>query len=231
MKIIRKIKLKIKDVLYFLNINRNKNVLVYLGLNYGQGFDSIFRNYKKCYAFEANPEIYKSIIKKYKKYKNITLINAAVSLKKGFLEFNISNNGVSSSIGTFDEKWTNKDVKMIKTIKVPSINLSEYLKEQKVTYIDDYHSDIQGFDLEVLKTMKDFINNGKIGTITSEVTKDKYLNIYSNLPNNNESGFNQLLSNNYELVAKGEGILKEGEFNEVPESWWEMDCMWKLIND
>ncbi len=227
-KIYKKIIVRINDLFYQLGINRDKDVLVYLGVNHGQGLSSIFRNYKKCYAFEANPEIHKLVSKRFKKYKDVTIINAAVSKEEGEIEFNISNNGVSSSIGSFDENWTNKEVKMIKKIKVKSINLLNFLESKNITFIDDYHSDIQGYDLEVLKTIKPFIDAKKIGAITSEVAKDKYRNIYADLPDNNESAFNDLLSENYTLVSKGEGILIEGEFKEVPDSWWEMDCMWKL---
>lgn len=229
-KIIRKIFLKIKDILFRMGFNQKKDVLIYLGVNKGQGFNTLFRNYKVSYGFEANPDLYKTLKETYKKYKNVHIINAAVAREDGYIEFNISNNSVSSSIGTINKNWGNEEIKMIKKVKVPSINLFNFLQKNNIEYIDDYHSDIQGYDLEVLKTLKPFIDKKRIGTITSEVAKDKHKNIYSDLPDNNESAFNKLLKNNYTLVAKGEGILKEGTFNSVPEDWWEMDCMWKIKN-
>ncbi len=87
---------------------------------------------------------------------------------------------------------------------------------------------IQGMDLEVLKTLGPMIENRKIGRITSEIAKNEYGNVYKDLPDNSENGFNDFLGKNYECVAKGWGILKEGSFKEVPEEWWELDCMWKL---
>ena len=76
--------------------------------------------------------------------------------------------------------------------------------------------------------MKPLIDKGKIETITCEVTKNEYGNLYKNLPDNSENGFSHLLKTNYILVAKGWGILKENHFKSVPKEWWEMDCMWKL---
>lgn len=226
----KSIKLTVKDILYYLGYNRNKEVLVYLGLNRGFGINGIFRNYKVCYGFEADPELFKILDKKYKKYKNVHIINAAVAKEDGFIEFNISNNnGASSSIGEFKAEWNNNNtIKMVKKITVPSINLCNFLTKRNVKIIDDYVSDIQGYDLEVLKTLQPFIANKKIISITSEVAKDDKKNIYKDLPDNNLSAFNMLLEQNYNLVATGEGILVEGQFNEVPEDWWEMDCMWRV---
>ena len=56
----------------------------------------------------------------------------------------------------------------------------------------------------------------------------KDLGVFKDLPDNSEAGFNNYLGKNYECVAKGWGVLKDGSFNEVPEHWWEMDCRWKL---
>ena len=117
---------------------------------------------------------------------------------------------------------------MIKTIRIPSINLLNFLEERGIRHIDSYISDIQGFDLEVLKTLKPLLDNRQITDITCEVSKDKYGNIYKDIPENNESGFKELLNENYVCIAKGWGVLSEGSFNEVPEGSWEMDCKWKL---
>ncbi|MBA7588916.1 hypothetical protein ES708_30987 [subsurface metagenome] len=47
-------------------------------------------------------------------------------------------------------------------------------------------------DLEVLKTLKSLIDKKMIGTITCEVTKNDKRNIYSDLHDNTENGFNKL---------------------------------------
>jgi FkbM family methyltransferase len=213
---------------------KKEGTLVYVGLHRGRGFNAIFRKYETCYGFEANPDLCAMLQKKFRKHSNVYIFNFAVTGQDGEVDFNISNNGgASSSIGNFAEDWEHYksgNVRMVKTVCVPSINLYDFLVRQKVQSIDSYISDIQGIDLEVLKTLKPLLEQRKISNITCEVTKDKHRNIYGNLPDNSESGFNQLLRGNYECVAKGWGILTDGVFNKVPDSWWEMDCKWKVKN-
>lgn len=210
---------------YFLP--KENRILIYLGLHKGSSFDQLISSHKICYGFEANPELYKNLIKKYRLYKNVHIINAAVTDYNGMIKFNISsNNGRSSSIGEFKQDWPN-DVKMIYTIEVTAVRLSDFLEERNIDFIDTYCSDIQGNDLTVLKTLSYWIKNKKIGSITCETSKDTHQNIYE-LGDNSESGFKAILDENYYLAAKGWGVLKDGEYVEVDESWWEMDCKWKL---
>jgi hypothetical protein len=149
--------------------------------------------------------------------------------------FNISNNeGSSSSIGTFREDWPNYQsgqISMVEKIEVPCINLMDFCTENGIDYIDDYISDIQGMDLAVLKTLEPMVSRRKIGAITCEVTKNSRGNIYADLNDNSEEGFSAFLADNYQLVAKGWGILTEGQFDEVPADWWEMDCKWRVLPD
>ncbi len=216
-------------LLYRFGVLKKKGVLFYLGMHKGFSFDAIFRGYRECYGFEANPKLFKILKEKYKRYPHAHIYNVAVAKENGEIEFNVSNNeGASSSIGTFHKDWNNKHVKMVKKIRIQSINLLDFINAKGISYIDSYVSDIQGFDLEVLKTLRPMIEQRKITSITCEVAKDKYGNIYKDLPDNSEKGFNLLLAKNYECVAKGWGKLKNGQFNEVPEDWWEMDCRWEL---
>ncbi|MDI5898172.1 FkbM family methyltransferase [Flavobacterium yafengii] len=210
---------------YFLP--KENRILIYLGLHKGSSFDQLISSHKLCYGFEANPELYKNLIKKYRFYRNVHIINAAVTDYNGVIKFNISsNNGLSSSIGEFKQNWPN-DIKMLYTIEVAALRLSDFLDERNIDFIDTYCSDIQGNDLTVLKTLSYWIENKKIGSITCETSKDSYQNIYE-LGDNSESGFKELLDKNYYLAAKGWGVLKDGEYVEVEDSWWEMDCKWKV---
>jgi len=213
---------------------RKKEILVMIGLDSNGELCILRPGYKTCYGFEANPVRYNKLIKKYKKYKNMYFFNVAVSDYDGEINFNISNNndGASSSIGNFSEDWLKTQesdgIQMTTKIKVPCINLFNFFQRNNINYIDDYISDIQGMDLQVLKTLRPMIDNKQIGTIRCEVTKDKYKNIYHDLPDNSERGFLELLTDNYQLIAKGWGILKDYKFDKISESAWEMDCKWKL---
>ena len=221
--------IKVKLVLPFVHnfFRKDYGVLVYLGLHKGDGFDELMHSHRICYGFEANPELYEQLKKRYRYYKNVFIINAAVTDYNGKITFNISsNNGASSSIGEFKKGW-NDSIKMIKSIEVPAIRLSDFLNERDIDFIDTYCSDIQGNDLTVLKTLSPWIKSKKIGSITCETSKDMHQNIYE-LGDNSESGFKALLNENYFLAAKGWGILQDGEFLDVDKDWWEMDCKWRL---
>ena len=205
-------------------------VLVYVGMHRGRSFDSIFRRYERCLGFEANPEMFAYLQKRYARHSSVELFNLAVATENGELEFNVSSNdGMSSSIGNFDEDWevfSSGQVRMEKTIRVPCVNLMDFLQEQGVERIEDYISDIQGMDLTVLRTLKPMIDAKRIGSIQCEVARDEKVNVFSDLAPNNEQGFRELLDENYELAGKGWGVVREGEFREVPPDWWEMDCKW-----
>lgn len=208
-------------------MSKEGKILIYLGVHTGSSLDELIQSHAVCYGFEANPELYELLVKKYKKYKNIHIIHAAVTDYNGVISFNISsNNGASSSIGEFKKSY-NDSIHMVHSIEVPAIRLSDFLKERNIDFIDTYCSDIQGNDLTVLKTLSSWIKDKKIGSITCETAKDTRQNIYE-LGDNSESGFRALLEENYYLAAKGWGILLDGEFIDVNEDWWEMDCKWKL---
>jgi FkbM family methyltransferase len=209
-----------------------QGVLVYAGQHQGDGFEKVFRNYRRCYGFEANPRLFRELAERYGGYSGVKIFNCAVATTNGVVSFNISNNaGCSSSLGMFREDWPNYQsgqVSIVEKIEVPSINLMDFFIRNGIDRIDEYISDIQGMDLAVLKTLEPLIVRGRIGAVTCEVAKDERGNIYEGLPDNSESGFSALLDSNYRLVAKGWGILADGQFDEVPADWWEMDCKWRV---
>lgn len=216
---------------------KRKGVLFFLGADPNGTFNLIYKNFEKSYVFEANPDRYDKLIKKYGKYKNIYIYNVALADYDGEITFNISNNnnGASSSVGNFKDDWNHEyqseKIKMVKSIKVSCINLNSFIKKNNINFIDEYCSDIQGMDLTVLKTIKPLIQNRKIKNITCEVTKNNKKNIYHDLPDNSEEGFHMLLDENYTLKARGWGILIDNIIEDIPEDSWEMDCKWTLKDD
>ena len=51
-----------------------KGVLLYLGLNYGKGFDKLHWQYTKAIGIEANPDLYAMLQKRYRYNKHIQLV-------------------------------------------------------------------------------------------------------------------------------------------------------------
>ena len=214
------------------SLRKKRGTLLIIGLDDNGVLGLLFRGYKKIYGFEANPDRFKKLQNKFANHPHVKLLNVAAAPKNGVVEFHISsnNNGASSSMGTFKDEWdeykTGK-LKMNRTIKVPCINIFDFCQTNDIQFIDDYISDIQGMDLEVLKTMFPMILERKIGTITCEVTKNDKGNIYKGLPDNSEKGFNEILNEHYKLIAKGWGMLKDNQFDPIPDESWEMDCKWE----
>ena len=213
-------------------VSRKKGTLFYVGMHLGREFDLIFQSYEVCYGFEANPELFAKLVTKYRDHAHVKLFNNAATNDPGPVTLNVSSNGgASSSLGQFDENWQHfksGNIKMVDSVVVEGINLHDFCIRNGIPHIDDYISDIQGMDLQVLKTLNPMIENRKISRITVETTRDDRRNIYSDLPDNSESGFRQLLSRNYKLVATGYGILEDYWFADFDEGSWEIDCKWRL---
>jgi FkbM family methyltransferase len=209
-----------------------KAVLVYVGMHKGREFDMIFKDYRTCYGFEANPELYALLVDKYKAFPHVRLFNRAATTSAGPVTFNISSNaGASSSLGSFDDQWDLEQagaIRMERQVTVDGVNLGEFLEAEGVSRIDDYVSDIQGMDLAVLQTLKRWIDEKRIDAITVEVASEAKRNMYKGLPSNAESGFLALLGANYRLVAIGYGVLQDYWFGDVPTDAWEADCKWRL---
>jgi len=238
-KLIKTIKNPIKALRFislylYHKFRKKRGVLLFIGMEPGGVFSLMHFGYEKCYGFEAYPERFEKLQKKYQNNPSIQLFNAAAANYDGEITFNISSNndGASSSIGNFKKEWEQEykgeKIEMIRSITVPCINLYNFCKKQNIEFIDEYVSDIQGMDLEVLKTLKPMIDKKQIGRITCEVAKDEKGNVYKDLPDNSETGFSKLLYTNYKLIAKGWGVLKDNTFDKIPEDAWEMDCRWIL---
>ena len=178
--------------------------LVYVGANTGFSLWELFGEFDSVYVFEPDPEMYDQLKRRYRNFEWVTLVNAACSDKKGKSNFYVTKNRVASSLGNPSDKFVegykrhDSGSTVIKEIEVDTINLGEYLSEQGVEFIDLYFSDCQGSDLNVLKTMKAFIDEKKIGEMYIETHGDG-TQIYMGL-DNQLSGFKKLLDENYTFI-------------------------------
>jgi FkbM family methyltransferase len=143
-------------------MNNKRNTLIYIGANAGCSLANYIDKFEKIYAFEPDPEMFKILTDKYSKINNVKLINAACSLEDGEADLYITLNRVSTSLADL----SNAEKKLgspeaIKIIKIKTINLNKFLKENNIEYIDYYLSDAQGSDLNILKTITEYIENKK----------------------------------------------------------------------
>ena len=124
-----------------------------------------------CYSFECNPECliecYKNM-KKFNKDENdrIILVDKAVSIDNGkilFRPFDLSiyNNMGASSILEIDFSMRNKDDpdynkgNVQKEIEVDGIRIDTYMENNNIKNIDLLCIDLQGYELQALKTLGD----------------------------------------------------------------------------
>ena len=205
------------------------STLVYVGTNVGSSLWHMIQDYDKVYAFEADPEMFDELRRRFRQFEWVTLVNAACSEINGEVDLYVTPNRVSTSLS--DASKAEKDggcPPILKKIKVQSINLCHYLKYEGVTEIERYQSDIQGSDLTVLKTMKQYIDNKKIESLFIE-THGNGIEIYDGLDNQFD-GFKEILSENYNFVHASLGsqngrIVKE---EDIPEGEKEWDSYWEV---
>jgi FkbM family methyltransferase len=187
-------------------------ILVYAGLNTGVSFGRIYRQFDYCYGFEAQPNLAEQLNKKYSNTNNVKIINAAVCEDNNPKPFYITDNthGQSSSLGKistpFNQHRGAASINVSCEIEVPGLYLPDYLRDNNISEIHTYISDIQGYDFTVLKTLDDYIQHKKIKNIQIECDCDYFKhNSYDLEHSNKESEIINYLSNNYTLVKKQDG--------------------------
>ena len=186
--------------------------LVYVGANVGVSLWSLFDKFDQVYVFEPDPEMFSDLKRKYNQFEWVTLVNAACSDKVGKAKFYVTGNRVASGLGESSQAFQEvygSNASTLKEITVDTINLGEYLESEGVDFIDLYYSDCQGSDLTVLKTMKKFIDEKKIGETFMETHADGS-EIYVGL-NNHFSGFKKLLDKNYDFIHAAMGTYQASE--------------------
>lgn len=204
--------------------------LVYVGTNVGNSLWEMFDKYDSVYAFEADPEMFVNLNRRFKQFEWVTLVNAACSEFDGEQDFYVTPNRVSSSLS--DVSLAEKElgcVPFLKKIIVKTINLSNYLKLNSINEIETYVSDIQGSDLNVLKTLKnDFIDTKKIKQIFVE-THGNGFELYAGLDNQFD-GFKTMLVDNYNFIHASLGSRngKIVEEKDIPFGEKEWDSYWEV---
>ena len=186
--------------------------LVYVGANVGVSLWSLFDKFDKVYVFEPDPEMFSDLKRKYNQFEWVTLVNAACSDKNGQAKFYVTGNRVASGLGESSKEFQEvygENASTLKEITVDTINLGEYLESEGVDFIDLYYSDCQGSDLTVLKTMKKFIDEKKIGETFMETHADGS-EIYVGL-DNQFTGFKKLLDENYDFIHAAMGTYQSSE--------------------
>ena len=173
---------------YLLNFLHKKENLIIFDIGSCEGEDSIrysnlFPN-ASIFSFEPLPKNQELIIENIKKYKvkNIKLIPLAVDNKMGSCTFYMSSGEPKEAL---NKDWTygNKSssllppekhieilpwIKFNNTLLVNTITLEYFIKENNISEVNLIHLDVQGAELRVLESAKEYLN--KIQVIWLEVS-------------------------------------------------------------
>ena len=109
------------------------------------------------YSFDADINMINLIDKSVtlNKYKNISIINTAVSSEDGFIDFNIVDDPAFNSIGKVE------GYKLLKKIHIPSIKLDSFIQDKNLSKIDFIKIDIEGAELSALKWWESLLKKFK----------------------------------------------------------------------
>ncbi len=190
-------KREINEKKLYLDILKNKNLVVFdvgsnLG-NYSKFISSIF--YKQeinIHSFEPIKELLNS-----QKIKSGNLIknNVAVSDKNGVIKFYERN--ISSQSSLYEYSNLEND-KIIKSYDIETINLIDYMEKLNIKNIDILKLDVEGKELDIIKSLFQSSKNIYIKIIKIESAYRKH----------NQDSFSNLLeiyailnSNNYEFFG------------------------------
>ena len=179
-----------------------------VGAHKGLYTDLIIKNFKvkKVIMFEPQIEIYNYIKKKYKKIKNIKILNNAVSNKKDKKNIFINRHDLTSSLTKLNEKNLYLQFKsklfggsikkmIVNSYKVETVKLASIFKKEKLENIDLLKIDTEGHELEVLFGLEKKIK--KVQIILIEFHNDKIYQKYDS-----KKIHKYLIKNNFVLKNK-----------------------------
>lgn len=159
----------------------------------------------KLICFEPMPEMFNQLSKKFITNNRITLINKALTSKsEKEMKFTYSSNlNPSGSLNKplLHNKFPGK-TNFDKEIEVKSCNINEILQDDLIQCVNLLWLDIQGSELEVIKSIKSE-NLKKIRYIHLEISR---VQLYENQPKEKDV-ITYLMNKNFKMVAKRIPIL------------------------
>ncbi len=179
-----------KRIISFLKIiNVKIEYFIDVGSHKGTYTDLIINNFStsKIIMIEPQKNIYKYIKKKYKKNRNVTIYNVAISDKNKTQTLYINKHDLTSSLTKMykKNKYLNLKAKLfggsinemiLKKHSVKSYKLLEIIKKNKTKKISLLKIDTEGHELQVLKGIGTYMNH-KINHILIEFhNSDIFLN-------------------------------------------------------
>jgi FkbM family methyltransferase len=140
------------------------------------------------YAFEPTPELIEELRKIESRFSNYHVIPKAVGDVSGATFFNVAGfseddpGGCSSLLefnGGLEKTWPGrKNFFVSKRIEVQVIRLDDFIRQNKIDRVDFLHIDVQGMDLNVLRSLGTEIKRVRAGVM--EVPQSNAVMLYKN---------------------------------------------------
>lgn len=167
------------------NNHSNKEIVCFdIGANRGQTirlFRELFPN-SKIFAFEPNPEIYRSLNSIHRYSGNIKCFNLALGQRTGKFPFWISPLDETSSLllPNSDSTMNKKKAlilgidpkEMYEKIDVDVVTLDEFVLGNKILKIDILKIDVEGSEFQVLLGGRTVFKQGKVSIVQYEIHND-----------------------------------------------------------
>jgi FkbM family methyltransferase len=125
------------------------------GANRGSFTDAFFQLHRpeRLVLVEAIPELAEKLRARYAGKSGISVVSAALSDKNGEARFEINQSDASSSLLPIDPRnseWFSRDLRVARTVQVPTITLPALMEEQGLQTVDLLKLDLQGAERFVL---------------------------------------------------------------------------------
>jgi FkbM family methyltransferase len=125
------------------------------GANRGSFTDAFLQLHRpdRVILVEAIPELAEKLRARYAGKPGISVVAAALSDKNGEAQFEINQSDASSSLLPIDPRnseWFGRDLRVARTVQVPTITLPALMEEQGLQTVDLLKLDLQGAERFVL---------------------------------------------------------------------------------
>jgi FkbM family methyltransferase len=157
-----------REICYLPNLINKSLASIDIGVYRGVYSYFLSRESEHVYAFEANPLLIQKLKKGFKKYKNITIENLAVSSSQGIAKLKIPLRNESIDYLDYEELYqlgtatihqeNHLSNTKFHSFEVEKINLDEYDFDHKIGFIK---IDVEGHELDIITGAKRLILENK----------------------------------------------------------------------
>lgn len=125
----------------------------------------------KIWAFEPNPNLFPKLEKKVSRYERIMPMQMALGDRQTTLPLHIMGSDLNSSLLHYARE--DGQDRMVQTVEVPVTTLDLFCKEKRIAPINLLKTDVQGFDLQVMKGAQGLFERDQIHAVFCEINIHK----------------------------------------------------------